>query len=139
MILDQGRAEGVGWRLVLRPGNPACLELQPTRGTGGSIVCDEESEQDFNGDERLRFIFGGVNEVQVPKFVFGFAVTEVARVRVDLASGESPGVATSSSPPLRGKRFFVVPLDPEPASEIEAVRGLNQAGAIGRKLRPRRP
>jgi hypothetical protein len=123
--LAQGTAQGLAWKLVLKPGNPVCLELQAGPGSAGSIVCDEESEQDFNGDQRLRFSLGGVNESEVPRFAFGFTVPEVTRVRVELASGAAPEETTKSSSAVPNRRFFVVPLL---GSDIAAVRGLNQAG-----------
>jgi hypothetical protein len=125
LSLAQGTAQGVAWTLVLKPGNPVCLELQGRAGAVGSIVCDEETEQDFTGDQRLRFSLGGVNESEVPRFAFGFTVPEVTRVRVELASGAAPEETTKSSSAVPGRRFFAVPL---PASDIAAARGLNQAG-----------
>jgi hypothetical protein len=128
LTLAEGTSEGVAWKLVLKPGTPVCVELQSADGAAGTVVCDENSEQDFNGDERMRFAFGGVNPEQLPKFVVGITVPEVTRVIVNLPEGEPPGSDTKPSSAAPNRRFFAVPLDPEPAQEVLAVRGLDAQG-----------
>lgn len=126
--LAEGTFEGVAWKLVVKPGTPVCVELQNAAGEAGMTVCDENNEQDFNGDDRMRYAFGGVNPEQLPKFVVGITAPEVARVVVNVPEGESPGADTASSTAAPDRRFFVVPLDPEPAQHVEAVRGLDAQG-----------
>lgn len=92
------------------------------------MVCDERPAQDFNGAEGFRYGFGGLNPEQVPKFVIGITEDDVARVRVDLAEVAGPEVATVTSSAAPGHRFFVVMLDPQPARDVLAVRGLDSAG-----------
>jgi hypothetical protein len=128
LTLAEGTSEGVAWKLVVKPGTPVCVELQSAAGNAGTVVCDENSEQDFNGDERMRFAIGGVNPEQLPKFAVGITVPEVTRVIVNLPQGDPPGADTASSSAAPNRRFFVVPLDPEPAQEILAVRGLDARG-----------
>jgi hypothetical protein len=128
LTLAEGTSEGVAWKLVLKPGTPVCVELQSAAGAAGTVVCDENSEQDFNGDERMRFAFGGVNPEQLPKFVVGITAPEVTRVIVNLPEGDPPGSDTKTSSAASNRRFFAVPLDPEPAQEVLAVRGLDAQG-----------
>jgi len=95
---------------------------------GDFMVCNEKSEQDFNGDDDLRYAFGGLNPEQVPKFVIGITAEDVARVVINLADGPSPEVETLASSDSPNHRFFVVVLETEPAQHILAVRGLDAAG-----------
>lgn len=128
-ILGEGSTgTGIEYNLVLVPGDPVCVQLRQTNGEGDFMLCDEPSEQDFNGDRSLRYAFGGLNPEQVPKFVIGITAEEVARVEINLAEGESPAVATEFSPAAPDRRFFVVMLNPEPAQHVLAVRGLDAAG-----------
>lgn len=128
-ILGEGSTgTGIEYNLVLVPGDPVCVQLRQINGEGDFMLCDEPSEQDFNGDRSLRYAFGGLNPEQVPKFVIGITAEEVARVEINLAEGESPAVATESSPAAPDRRFFVVMLNPEPAQHVLAVRGLDAAG-----------
>lgn len=119
---------GIEYELVLHPGSPLCVELQQTNGDGSLLLCDEDSEQDFNGDQRLRYVVGGLNPEQVPKFVIGATAADVARVVINLSGTESPEVPTVESSAVPGRRFFVVMLDPHPAQEILAIRGLDSQG-----------
>ena len=129
LVVGQGSTEnGIDWRLVVRPGNPVCVQLRRTDDVGDFLVCDEDSEQDYNGDERLRYAFGGLNEEQVPKFVIGITVPGVEKIRIDLPDGPSPEVQTLSSPAAPDHLFFVVELDPDPPQEVQAVRGLDRGG-----------
>lgn len=129
LVLGEGiTANGMSYRLVVTPGDPVCVQLRRTDDAGDFLLCDEKSEQDFNGDDRLRYMFGGLNPEQVPKFIIGITAEDVARVVVNLPDGESPAVATEESSAAPGRRFFVVMLNPEPAQEIQAIRGLDSAG-----------
>lgn len=129
LILGEGSTgTGIEYNLVLVPGDPVCVQLRQTNGASDFMLCDEPSGQDFNGDQRLRYAFGGLNPEQVPKFVIGITAEDVERVEVNLAEGESPAVATQSSPAAPERRFFVVMLSPEPAQHVLAVRGLDAAG-----------
>lgn len=129
LVLSEGTtANGMDYRLILTPGDPVCVQLRRMDEEGDFMLCDEDSEQDFNGDDRLRYAFGGLNPEQVPKFIIGITAEDVARVVVNLADGESPAVATEQSSEAPGRRFFVVMLDPEPAQHILAIRGLDAAG-----------
>lgn len=92
------------------------------------MVCDEGSEQDFNGDDDLRYAFGGLNPEQAPKFVIGITAEKVAKVVVNLAEGPSPEVTTLSSRQVPDRRFFVVMLNPDPPQHVLAVRGLDAGG-----------
>ncbi len=129
LVLAEGNTgSGIDWRFVVQPGDPVCAQLRRTNDAGDFLVCDEDSEQDFNGDERLRYAFGGLNEEQVPKFVIGITAPEVAKVVIDVPSGQPPEAETVASSQAPGRRFFVVQLAPEPAQEVQAVRGLNNEG-----------
>jgi len=129
LVLEEGSTEnGIRWQLVAQPGNPACVQLRRTDGVGDFMVCDEQSEQDFNGDERLRYAFGGLNDEQLPKFVIGITAADVARVEINVPEGQSPAGDTVASAQVPDRRFFVVELDPEPAQHVLAVRGLDGAG-----------
>ena len=128
-VVGQGStSNGIAWRLVVQPGNPVCVQLRRADDVGDFLVCDENSEEDFNGDRRLRYRFGGLNPEQVPKFVIGITAPEVAKVRIDLAEGQSPEVQTVASLAAPGRRFFVVELNPDPPQEVQAVRGLDRQG-----------
>jgi hypothetical protein len=128
-VLSEGTtANGMTYRLILTPGDPVCVQLRRMDEAGDFMLCDEKSEQDFNGDARLRYAFGGLNSEQVPKFIIGITAEDVARVVVNLPDGESPAVSTQESSLAPDRRFFVVMLNPEPAQEIQAIRGLDTAG-----------
>ncbi|HEX2053966.1 MAG TPA: hypothetical protein VHJ78_09620 [Actinomycetota bacterium] len=129
LVLSQGRTDnGISWQLRVQTGRPVCVQLRRTDQAGDFLVCDEDSEQDFNGDERLRYAFGGLNPDQVPKFVIGITDPAVRKVRIDLPEGTSPEVDTVASSQVRDRRFFVVELPSEPAQEVQAVRGLDAQG-----------
>jgi hypothetical protein len=129
LVLSEGTtANGMDYRLVVVPGDPVCVQLRRMDEVGDFMLCDEDSEQDFNGDDRLRYAFGGLNPEQVPKFIIGITAEDVARVVINLPDGESPAVTTEESSEAPGRRFFVVMLNPEPAQEIQAIRGLDSAG-----------
>jgi hypothetical protein len=131
LLLDQGSAESIDWKLVLKPGDPVCAELKTAAGEGGTAVCDSASEQDFNGDERMRYAFATLGNEDGPKFVIGVTHPAVAKVVVNYPSGKAPEAATRALPAASGRRFFAVyliPEEPELASEIQAIRGLDQTG-----------
>ena len=126
-VLAQGNSgTGIDYSLVLLPGEPVCVQLRRTDDVGDFLVCDEDSGT--NGDERLRYAVGGLNPEQVPKFVIGITANNVDRVVVDLADGDRPEVATQSASAASDHKFLVLTLDPEPAREIAAIRGLDTAG-----------
>jgi hypothetical protein len=128
-LLAEGSAgPGLDYQLRLVPGDPVCAQLRRLEEAGDFMVCDENSEQDFNGDDDLRYAFGGLNPEQVPKFVIGITDEKVARVVVNLAEGPSPEVATLSSTEAPDLRFFVVMLNPDPPQHVQAVRGLDARG-----------
>lgn len=128
-LLAQGSSgTGIDYKLIVVPGNPVCVQLRRTDAEGDFLICDESSEADFNGDDNLRYAFGGLNPEQVPKFVIGITSDDVEKVRIDLPEGESPTVATEASTQAPGRRFFVVMLNPDPPQEVQAVRGLDAAG-----------
>lgn len=130
LLLTSGDAgNGIAWELRVVPGDTICVQLRRTTEAFDFLVCDEDSEQDFNGDENLRYGFGGLNQDQVPKFVTGITSPEVARVRIDLSGeGPAPEAETLTSSEVEDRRFFVVPLPSEPAQEVLAVRGLDSGG-----------
>jgi hypothetical protein len=129
LTLAEGSAgPGLAYQLKLVPGDPVCVQLRRLEEEGDFMVCDESSEQDFNGDDDLRYAFGGLNPEQVPKFVIGITNEDVARVVINLGDGPSPEVDTLASPAAPDRRFFAVMLDPEPAQHVLAVRGLDAAG-----------
>ena len=129
LTLAQGSGgPGLEYELKLVPGDPVCVQLRRLEEAGDFMICDENSEQDFNGDDDLRYAFGGLNPEQVPKFVIGITDEKVARVVVNLAEGPSPEVATLSSTGVPDRRFFVVMLNPDPPQHVQAVRGLDAGG-----------
>lgn len=129
LLLAEGRtANGIAWALRLQEGLPLCVQLRRLDEVGDFMVCNEDSEQDFNGDERLRYAFGGLNPEETPKFVIGITDPQVLRVRIDLPEGESPEVDTVASPRAPRQRFFVVELPSQPAQEVQAIRGLDGSG-----------
>lgn len=128
LLAEGSAAPGLQYQLKLVPGDPVCVQLRRVEDVGDFMVCDERSEQDFNGDDDLRYAFGGLNPEQVPKFVIGITDDRVASVLIDLADGQSPKVATLASPEAPDLRFFVVMLNPEPPQHVQAVRGLDAGG-----------
>lgn len=129
LTLAEGSAgPGLEYELRLVPGDPVCVQLRRLEEAGDFMVCDERSGQDFNGDDDLRYGFGGLNPEQVPKFVIGITDDEVAKVVVNLAEGPSPEVATLTSTEAPDRRFFVVMLNPDPPQHVQAVRGLDAGG-----------
>ncbi len=119
---------GLEYELKLVPGDPACIQLRLLEEAGDFMICDENSEQDLNGDDDLRYAFGGLNPEQVPKFVIGITDEKVAKVVINLAEGPSPEVATLTSTEAPDRRFFVVMLNPDPPQHVQAVRGLDAGG-----------
>lgn len=129
LLLAEGSTDnGITWIYTIQPGDPVCAQLRRTNDVGDLMVCDEDSEQDFTGDEELRYLFGGLNDEQVPKFVIGITEPGVEKVAISLPEGDSPEVDTLESPAAPEKRFFVVQLNPEPAQEVLAIRGLDGEG-----------
>src|SRR5919205_544140 len=62
LLLTSGDAgDGILWELQVVPGETVCVQLRRTTEAFDFLVCDEDSEQDFNGDEDLRYGFGGLN------------------------------------------------------------------------------
>ena len=110
-------------RLAPTPDQPdrlttlACVDV--TNATGGSSVCDDESENGL-------VVMGAC---RVPDLVGGIVAAGVASVRLTLGSGAEFAVAASDLPPVFGGRRAVggrVPL----GEAVRAAEALDAAGQV---------
>lgn len=87
-------------------------------------MCNEASEQDFNGDDTLRY-----SGVLGEPFVIGVALPTVAEVRAELAGGIVVERATVTAPFTTAARFVALPLPAE-----AGIRYLIALDSAGREL-----
>lgn len=124
-VVATGTAAGGPWQLVVEPGGRAglvCAELRGRFQFGGG-VCNEASEQDFNGDDTLRYSIAGDGT-----FVIGVTRPAVAKVRVELRSAATIERATVAASFTTAARFVAVPL-PAP-STIRSLTALDGGGRV---------
>lgn len=124
-VVDSGTTSGGPWQLVAQSGGRAglvCAELRVSSQSGGR-VCNEASEQDFNGDDTLRYSGAGNGT-----FFIGVARPNVARVRMDVRGGTSVERATVAAPFTTAARFVALPL---PAgATIRSLTALDSGGNV---------
>lgn len=109
-VVDRGSAPAGEWQLLAErePSGVLCAALK-VDGRGQGHVCSEPSEQDFNGDDVLRYAGAGDGT-----FVVGVGASGVERVRVELRDGTIVERGTVGAS-FAGSRFVALPL---PANSV---------------------
>lgn len=124
-VVDSGTSQAGAWQLVAERGERGllCARLR-VRSQDAGGVCNEASEQDFNGNDTLRYS-GALGE----PFVIGVGLPTVARVRAELVGGVVVERATVAAPFTTAARFVALPL---PANA--GIRHLVALDSGGREL-----
>lgn len=104
-VVDSGSAPAGEWQLLAerQPSGLLCAVLK-VGGRDEGLVCNAPSEQDFNGDDVLRYSSFGDGT-----FVVGISASGVDKVRARLGDGTIVERATVEAP-FAGSRFVALPL-----------------------------
>ncbi len=121
-VVDSGTSRPGAWQLAAERGERGllCAQLR-VRSRDAGRVCNEGSEQDFNGNDTLRYALAPGEP-----FVIGVALPAVARVRAELVGGVVAERATVAAPFTTAARFVALPLPAEVG--IRYLVGLDSAG-----------
>ncbi len=124
-VVDSGTSQAGAWQLIAERGERGllCARLR-VRSQDAGTVCNESSEQDFNGNETLRYA-----GVPGEPFVVGVGLPAVAKVRAELVGATVAERATVSAPFTTAARFVVLPLPSE-----AGIRYLVALDSAGREL-----
>lgn len=119
--------EAVGARQLWaeRQANGLLCSVLRVNGTAAGQVCNEGSEQDFNGDATLRYSA----VADEPTVVLGVTAPSVAKVRIDLHGGTAVERAPVAASFTTAGRFVMLTL---PAGA--AIRTISALDADGRAL-----
>lgn len=122
-VVDSGRAPTGEWQLVAerQAGGLLCAVLS-VDGRDQGQVCNEASEQDFNGDDVLRYSVLGDGT-----FVVGVSVSGVDKVRAELRDGTIVERGTVGAS-FAGSRFVALPLPGQ--SVISTLVALGDNGQV---------
>lgn len=124
-IVDRGTLPGGAWQLLAQSGprpDTLCAELRGPFQIGGR-VCNEASEQDFNGNDVLRYSVGGDGT-----FVIGVTRPNVAKVRMELRGAPTVERETVAASITTAGKFVALPL---PAGAvIRSLAALDSRGAV---------
>ncbi len=106
-VVDSGTSSSGSWRLVAEPGGRTGLVCATLVGPFqfGGRVCNAASEQDFNGDDILRYSTAGDGA-----FVIGVSRPNVANVRMELRAGPPVERATVAARFTTLARFVALPM-----------------------------
>jgi hypothetical protein len=105
-VVDSGTVAGATWQLVAEPADATglfCARLTGPFQFGGR-VCNAASEQDFNGNDTLRYSTAGDGT-----FVIGVTRPDVATVRMELRGASAVERATVAAPFTAAARFVALP------------------------------
>ena len=121
-VVDSGTSQAGAWQLVAERGERGllCSRLR-VRSEDAGRVCNEASEQDFNGNDTLRYS-GTPGE----PFVIGVGLPAVAKVRAELVGGVVAERATVAAPFTTAARFLALPLPAD--ARIRYLVALDSAG-----------
>lgn len=125
-VVDSGSTPAGTWQLVAETGARAgvvcAVLLGPFQSGGG--VCNEPSEQDFNGDETLRYSAAAGDGA----FVIGVSRPNVATVRMEVQDGATVERATVAAPFTTAARF--VALQRPAGATIRSLTALDSGGNV---------
>jgi hypothetical protein len=130
-VVDTGTSPAGQWQLLAerQAGGVLCAVLT-IEGRDEGQVCNEASEQDFNGDGVLRYaVFGD------GAFVIGVSASGVETVRAELLDGtrvERPTAEVS----FAGSRFIALPLPAQSVIRTLVALGHNGQGLSELKINP---
>ena len=125
-VVDSGTSAGGTWQLVAEPPDATgllCARLVGAFQIGGR-VCNEASEQDFNGNDILRYSTAGDGT-----FVIGVTRPDVATVRMELRGASAVERATVAAPFTSAARFVALP-----AGSGAILRSLTAVDGRGNRL-----
>lgn len=120
-VVDSGTSAAGAWRLVaVRDGSRMCAELRLASQPAGR-ACNAATEQDFNGNETLRY-----STAADGAFVVGVSASTVSRVRAEVRDGAPVERATVGASFATNARFVALPLGP--GAVIRALIALDAGG-----------
>ena len=125
-VVDSGSTPAGRWQLVAETGprtGVVCAVLRGPFQSGGG-VCNESSEQDFNGDETLRYSAAAGDG----SFVIGVSRPNVATVRMEIRDGATVERATVAAPFTTAARF--VALQRPAGATIRSLTALDSGGNV---------
>lgn len=125
-VVDSGSTPGGRWQLVAETGARAGVVCAVLRGPfqSGGGVCNEASEQDFNGDETLRYSAAAGDGA----FVIGVSRPNVATVRMEVRDGATVERSTVAAPFTTAARF--VALQRPAGATIRSLTALDSGGNV---------
>lgn len=125
-LVDSGSTSSGHWQLVAQSGARAgvvCVELRGPFQFGGG-VCSEPSEQDFNGNDLLRYHASAGDGT----FLIGVSGPNVAKVRMELRSGATVERTTVAAPFTTTARFVALPTPVN--ATIRSLHALDSEGTV---------
>lgn len=125
-VVDSGSTPAGTWQLVAETGARAGVVCAVLRGPfqSGGGVCNEASEQDFNGDETLRYSAAAGDGA----FVIAVSRPNVAKVRMEVRDGATVERATVAAPFTTAARF--VALQRPAGATIRSLTALDSGGNV---------
>jgi hypothetical protein len=108
---------------VRRTGELVCAELRGPFQFGGG-VCNEPSEQDFNGNDVLRYHANAGDGT----FLIGVSHPNVVKVRMELRNGASVERTTVAAPFTTATRFVALPTPVN--ATIRSLHALDSGGKV---------
>lgn len=123
-VVDSGTSPAGSWQLVAfkEPRNVVCAGVRVDRREADPRACSGPSEQDFNGNDTLRYAAG-------ESFLVGVTSSTVAKVQMHLRDGTMVERATVAATFTSTFRFAALYLPPG-----AVIRSLSAVDGGGRRL-----